>query len=279
MANRALKMYLNLGLIGNPLSHTLSPSLHSRFLISAGINGGYVCFETPSKDKLPEVFDTLKKFRFRGVNVTVPYKEDVISFMNELDPLADDLRAVNTVLFEEGRAKGFNTDVHGFAETLRENKLDFTGSKVLMLGCGGAAKAVLRCLKDFRNIKLTVVNRDTAKAEKILKFLNFDNAEICDYNYISREAVFDSVINATSIGLDGSPFADMSKIKCTQAAVDLQYKPWVTPFLKCYENSGCKTVNGFSMLVHQAHKAFEIWTDKKACIDMPELIKLCGAAN
>ena len=272
-------MYLNLGLIGNPLSHSLSPSIHSRFLVSAGINGGYVCFEAPSKNDLPEVFDIMKKFRFRGANVTVPYKEDVISFMDELEPLAEELRAVNTILFENGRIKGFNTDVHGFAETLRENRLDLAEARVLMLGCGGAAKAVLRCLKDFRNIKLTVVNRDTVKAENILKFLNFDNAEICDYNYISREAVFDSVIKATSLGLDGSPFADMSRIKCTQAAVDLQYKPWVTPFLKCYENSGCKIINGFSMLVHQAHKAFEIWTDRKACFDMQELIKLSGAAN
>ncbi|QAR33071.1 shikimate dehydrogenase [Geovibrio thiophilus] len=272
-------MYLNLGLIGNPLSHSLSPSLHSRFLVSAGINGGYVCLETPSRDNLAEVFETLKQFKFRGVNVTVPYKEDVISFMDELDPLADELGAVNTILFDNGQKKGFNTDVYGFSETLTENGLDFTDSKVLMLGCGGAAKAVLCCLKDFRNIKLTVVNRDTAKAERILKFLNFDNAEICDYNYISREAVYDAVINATSLGLDGSSFTDMSRIKCASAAIDLQYKPWVTPFLKCYETSGCKKINGFSMLVHQAHKAFEIWTGKKAFIDMKELIKLSGAAN
>ncbi|GAB1534903.1 shikimate dehydrogenase [Geovibrio sp. ADMFC3] len=272
-------MYLNLGLIGNPLSHTLSPSIHSRFLVSAGLNGGYACFETPSKEQLPDVFSLLKKFRFRGVNVTVPYKEDVIRFMDFLDPLAEDLQAVNTILFEDDYTKGFNTDVHGFAETLRENSLDFNGSKVLMLGCGGAAKAVLRCLKDYEDIRLTVINRDTEKAEKILKFLNFDNAEIYDYNYISREAAYDAVINATSIGLDGSPFINMKKTICTKAAVDLQYKPWVTPFLQCYADSGCKIINGFSMLVHQAHNAFEIWTGRKAEIDMQNLIKLSGAVN
>jgi shikimate dehydrogenase len=267
-------MYVNLGIIGNPLSHSMSPTIHSRFLISSGLNGGYCCFETPSADNLPEVFAMLKKYKFRGISVTVPYKEEVIKFMNELEPLATDINAVNAIKFEDdGKLIGYNTDVYGFSKTLEENNLDLTNSRVLLLGCGGAAKAVLRCLKDYNGLKLTVVNRDTLKVEKTLRSLNFDNAEISDYNYIGKHSEFDTVINSTSLGLDGSNFADMSKVNCLKAAVDLQYKPWVTPFLRCYEGQECLLINGFSMLIHQAHRAFNIWTGVTPEIDMDAMIR------
>jgi shikimate dehydrogenase len=271
-------MYLNLGLIGKPLSHSLSPMLHSLFLVSAKLNGGYACFETEKKEDLPETFDMLKRYRFRGFNVTVPYKEETVNLMDRLDPLASELGAVNTVLMDDRGFTGYNTDVYGFSRTLSDSGLDLTGKKVLMLGCGGAAKAVLRCLRDFDNMRLTLLNRDTEKARNVLSFLNFDNADLYDYNYMSKKSDYDLVINATSAGLEDGSFMNMDNISC-QAAVDLQYKQTLTPFLSCFENRGCLLIDGFSMLVHQAHKAFGIWTGVEAEFDMNDFKSTAGAVN
>lgn len=262
-------MYTNLGLIGKPLSHTLSPSIHSKFLNSSKINGGYVCFEAENKDVLADLFTFLKLYNFRGVNVTVPYKEDILPFLDELDPLASDLSAVNTIFFDGGKSKGFNTDVYGFVKTLEINNLSLNNSSVLMLGCGGAAKAVLRCLKDFKGLELTVVNRNIGKVEEVLDALKISDTKIFGYEHINKKNSYDLVINSTSIGLDGTPFIDMSNIECKTGAIDLQYKPWTTPFLDCYK-SKCRIINGFSMLVYQAQQAFKIWTGVEAPVDMAE---------
>ncbi|WP_051135277.1 shikimate dehydrogenase [Limisalsivibrio acetivorans] len=270
-------MYTNLGLVGYPLSHSFSPLIQTSFLHNSGINGGYTCFEEKNADKLPELFAFLRSKNFRGVNVTVPHKVAVHDLMDSLDPLAEEAGAVNTVLFEDGSLKGFNTDVYGFDKTLELEDVAVDGADVLMLGCGGAATAVLLSLKKKRGVNLTVLNRDLEKAHKVLKSLNFDNAEISDYNYMRNKREFDVIINATSLGLDGGSFLDMTNIGCRSAAVDLQYKPWVTPFLKTYEGRGCKLVNGFPMLVHQAHRAFYIWTGVNAPIHLADLKTKTGA--
>lgn len=251
-------MFLNLALIGNPLSHTFSPFIQTRFLKSSGLNGGFCCFETEGGQSLAETVETLRKYSFRGFNVTVPHKEEIRSHLISEDEVAAGVGAVNTVL-NDGGLKGFNTDVHGFEMMLKDGVCDMNGAKVLLLGCGGASKAVLYSLKR-NNVRLTVVNRDTERAETTLKAMNFDKVSVQDYNFIKTDRNFDYVINGTSMGLKDGVFADMSRVRCKKAAVDLQYKKGLTPFLKEMSGCGCKLIDGFPMLVYQAAKAFEIWT-------------------
>ena len=251
-------MFLNLALIGNPLKHTFSPFIHTRFLKNSGLNGGYCCFETDGGDSIKQTIDTFRRYSFTGFNVTVPHKEEIFRLVDERDTSADGVGAVNTVLIKD-KLCGFNTDVYGFIKMIEDGGHPLEGSRVLLLGCGGASKAVLYALKSA-NVRLTLVNRNLNKAEDIIKSMKFDNVNIEDYNFITKENSFDHVINGTSMGLEDGVFADMSKIYCEKSAVDLQYKKGLTPFLKNMSHCGCAKIDGFSMLVYQAAKAFEIWT-------------------
>ena len=246
-------MYTNLGLIGQPLKHSLSPFIHTRFLKNSGLNGGFCCFET---EDVVDTFKTLKQYSFKGVSVTVPHKQTVYDYVDTLDEAAEAIGAVNCVRIGD-KLEGFNTDAYGFEKMLIDADYDLTGRDVLLLGCGGASMAVLHILKKY-NVNLTVVNRSLDKAEKVLKTMGFDNADLQDYNFIKGDSEFHYVINGTSIGLEDGRFPDMSRVRCSNAAVDLQYKKEPTPFLKAMND--CGKLDGFPMLVYQAAKAFEIWT-------------------
>lgn len=251
-------MYINLGLVGQPLKHSLSPFIQTRFLKSTGLNGGFCCFETPGGDALLETFDILKKYSFTGVNVTVPHKTEVFGIVDALDETAEAVGAVNTVRIGD-RLEGFNTDAAGFEMMITGAGYGLGGKNVLLLGCGGASAAVLYVLKKA-GVNLTVVNRSLDKAEGVLKAMRFDNVELRDYNFINRDSEFHYVINGTSIGLEDGQFPDMGRVSCLEAAVDLQYKKELTPFLQAMSHSTCGKLDGFPMLVYQAAKAFEIWT-------------------
>jgi len=249
-------MFTNLGLIGQPLKHSFSPFIQTRFLKNTGINGGFCCFETDGGKELKDTFRTLRRFSFKGVNVTVPHKQNVLEFLDSLDPVAEAIGAVNTIRIGE-KLEGFNTDAEGFERMLIDAGYDLHGKDVLLLGCGGASMAVLYILKKY-GVNLTVVNRSLEKAEAVLKGMCFDNANLQDYNFIKSDSEFHYVINGTSIGLEDGLFPDMSNVSCSGAAVDLQYKKGLTPFLSALDD--CGKLDGFPMLVYQAAKAFEIWT-------------------
>lgn len=263
--------YINLGLIGKPLSHTLSPKIHTSFLYKSRLNGGYNAFEVAAAERLPFILNFFKEYNFRGFNITVPYKEDIIPLLDSLHPDAEEIEAVNTVLIKEGRSIGYNTDIYGFRKTLEEAGVELKDKTVLVLGCGGAAKAVFKVIKDAEPKSVTVVNRTAEKCEKIKKLLKFDNFFIYDYNFIGQKQQFDVIINTTSIGLDGSTFPVMANLTCFDAAVDIQYKKeGLTPFLSAFEDRTNILADGLGMLIHQAHEAFRIWTDISVEID-PDL--------
>lgn len=253
-------MFVNLALIGMPLKHSFSPFIQTCFLRESKINGGYCCFETDGGLMLRDTVRTLRDYSFRGFNITVPHKLEIMDLLDDIDGAAVAIGAVNTVLIGE-TLKGYNTDVFGFERMLKSAGCKMDGAEVLLLGCGGASKAVLYLLKKH-NVKLTVVNRDLAKAEKILKAMNFDRATVEDYNFIKSDRSFNYVINGTSMGLEDGIFVDMSHISCDMAAIDLQYKKGHTPFISSMQHCGCAYLDGFPMLVYQAAGAFEIWTGK-----------------
>lgn len=251
-------MFTNLALVGMPLKHSYSPYIHTAFLRASAINGGYCCFETEGGLMLRDTVRVLRDYSFRGFNITVPHKQEIMDLLDDIDPAAAEIGAVNTVLINQ-TLKGYNTDVFGFERMIKSAGCKMDNAEVLLLGCGGASKAVLYVLKKH-NVKLTVINRDLKKAENILKTMNFDSATLEDYNFIKSDRSFNYVINGTSMGLEDGVFADMSHIECDMAAIDLQYKKGHTPFISNMQHCGCAYLDGFPMLVYQAAGSFEIWT-------------------
>lgn len=243
---------LKLGLVGEKLSHSLSPQLHEEIMKQRGISGTYELLEF-SKETFNRDFNALKDAGYRGVNITIPYKETVLPLLDDISQQAKYIGAVNTVLFENGRAKGFNTDYNGFKAMLDNNNITVKGKGAVILGSGGAAKAAVKALLDLGIYDLTIVSRGKQ---------NFHGNYTVSYEFFREEKVkSDLLINCTPIGM--YPNLDESPIPkdCINAdtVIDLVYNPEKTLLLKYAEELGHKTINGSMMLRAQAEKAQDIW--------------------
>lgn len=243
---------MKLGLVGEKLSHSLSPQIHEEIMNQRGINGTYEILEFP-KETFTQDFNALKKSDYRGVNITIPYKETVIPLLDDISLQAKYIGAVNTVLFEDGLAKGFNTDYNGFLTLLDHNNITVKGKGAVILGSGGVAKAVVKGLLDLGIYDLTIVSRGKQ---------NFHGNYIVSYEFFKEARVkSDILINCTPVGM--YPHADVSPIpkECirTDTVIDLIYNPSKTLLLKHTEELGIKGINGSEMLKEQAVKAQDIW--------------------
>ena len=262
-------MYVNIGLIGYPLHHTLSPLLHTHFLDITGLNGGYTCYETQSPDDIPSLIDMFKRYSFSGINVTVPYKTEIIKYCDYLDVSAEKVGAVNTLHFKDDKIYGYNTDVYGFGKMLEDANISLNGKKVLLLGAGGAARAVAEHLRNTKSYAVIIANRSIDKAESLIDSIGI-KAEVIGLDAIA-DIECDVVVNSTSIGLNGESFPLFVLPK--EAVIDLQYKPACTPFLWQYRQHNIKSIKGFSMLVWQACRAFSIWTGSEPKPNIEKLLK------
>ncbi|WP_082233767.1 shikimate dehydrogenase [Halobacillus massiliensis] len=257
---------LQFGLIGYPAAHSLSPWIHDQFMRDQGIQGTYDIFEIP-----PEEFDEkikkLKDSSLDGFNVTVPYKEKIISQLDEIDVAAKFLGAVNTVKVEDGRWIGYNTDGHGFYNSvaIRFPKALGADKKVLLIGSGGAARGIYYALLQREMSVIDIANRTKEKAAKIISELDggrFSNAlSISDAEKALNN--YDVVIQTTSVGM--SPNEDQSIVKIMEIKADalfsdIVYRPLKTTFLKQAEALDANLHFGHEMLLHQAAGAFTIWT-------------------
>lgn len=243
---------LKFALIGESLSHSRSPEIHERIMKDKGIQGVYDILEF-SKEDFAKSFNALKNSGYRGVNITIPYKETVIPFLDEISPQAKYIGAVNTVLFENGKAKGFNTDYYGFLALFQQNGLEIKNKEAVILGSGGAAKCAVKALLDEGIVDITIVSRSKQ---------NFHGIYTVSYDFF-KESVHsvDFLINCTPIGM--YPKIDASPLPKNQiyakAVIDLIYNPEETLLLQQARELGCQTINGSLMLVQQAVKAQEIW--------------------
>lgn len=257
-------MYINLGIIGNPLNHTFSPFIHNYFLYTSNLCGGYTCYDT-TLDKLDEIINIFKEYNFTGVNVTVPYKQEVIKYCSHLDITAKEIEAVNTLHFTENGIIGHNTDIFGFHMMLETSGINTLNKKVLLLGAGGASRAVIPYLLMNKPEYFVIANRTLEKAQD-LSLLYDNNADICSLDDL-HGLEFDIVINATSMGVKGEPYTNYG-FKVKEAAVDMIYKPQMTSFLSLYSKDNIKLVNGLAMLIYQAAGSFNIWT---GCDIIPDM--------
>ena len=241
--------------IGNPITHSLSPELHNYWIKENGIDGVYNKKQLNEND-LKEFFLKIKNKEINGANITVPFKRDVISYLDELSLEAEKTQSVNTVYLKDDKIIGHNTDIDGFELAMKNVDYDVEGKKVLILGAGGVVPSVIFALYKMKVLSVTICNRTKTKAENLKNL--FNDLEIVDWGKASN---FDMIINATSIGLkkEDKLNLDLSKLQNSEFFYDVIYNPKETNFLKDGKNLGKITENGKKMFIYQAAKAFKIW--------------------
>ncbi|MDQ7055987.1 MAG: shikimate dehydrogenase [Persephonella sp.] len=262
------------GIVGYPVRHSKSPSFQTAAFQKAGINAVYLPFEVKTED-LEKAVEGIKALSIKGVNVTVPHKEEVVRYLDEVSEEVQLIGACNTVKNIDGYLTGYNTDAYGFIEGLREIEPDFQDKTFLILGAGGASRAVLYGLVKEGVQKIFVANRTIDKVFQIIKDfskLNRFIQEIIIPVYLDKVEDFlsfaDIIVNTTSVGLkdEDPPLFDYSKIQKKHTVVDIIYRK--TKLLESAEKKGCMWQDGLPMLLYQGAKAFEIWTGKKAPVDI-----------
>lgn len=259
---RSVKTYC---IIGDPIEHSLSPGMHNAAFAALGLNSTYIGFTVPSHE-LRESLESLRAINIAGFNVTVPHKVEVMRHLDELELSARKASAVNTVNNIEGLFKGYNTDIHGFIEPLRQRKVDFTGMQVLLLGAGGAARAVIVALSEQEGSlgKVIIANRDSEKANELVK-IGLSLGLKCEVIDLQRAPEIssgcDMIVNATVVGMKGEPgIIGYQNIRKGSIVYDMVYRPVTTDLLENAKNAQAVVVYGYEMLIEQGAQAFEIWT-------------------
>lgn len=252
------------GLIGEKLSHSLSPKIHKRVFELLNIEGAYKLFQIP-KDKVSSLGNALRLLDIKGVNVTIPYKRDVMCQLDWISKEAEDIGAVNTILNKNGKLYGYNTDYFGFEKLLDINGIKTKDKIAVVLGNGGAAKAVITYLLDNGVSKLYLVSRNKNKVNEVK-----ENVSLIDYEEL-KAIKGDVLINTTPIGMYpniSESVVSKEIIKNYEALVDLIYNPRCTEFLRIGNELGKKTCDGLYMLVGQGIKSQEIWQDREISSDI-----------
>ena len=241
--------------IGNPINHSLSPKLHNYWFKRNNINGTYDKEKLNSSD-LKKLILRVKNNEIYGINVTVPFKKEIISYLDELSLEAENTQSVNTIYLDNDKVKGHNTDVDGFELSLSNIKFDVKGKKIFILGAGGVVPSIIFSLKKMKASKIIITNRTKTKAEALKNI--FNDLSIIDWGEVPN---FDMVINATSLGLDNKDEInlDFSKIEKGKLYYDVIYNPKETNFLKKAKATGNMTENGKKMFIYQAAASFKIW--------------------
>ncbi len=288
MGNRVVTGKTQLcGIIGDPVEHSMSPAMHNAAFARMGLDFWYVPFRVKPED-LPQAVAGMKALNIRGLNVTIPHKVAIIPLLDELDPLAEKIGAVNTVVNDNGVLQGFNTDAIGFLEALIQKGVEPKGKKVVVLGAGGAARAVSFVLAE-RGAHLIILNRrlelDWAEALAGQLAQTFGQGvealELTEENLgRALEAAY-ILVNATSVGM--SPNIDETPVtsdllRPSLVVFDVVYNPVKTKLLGQAEQIGAQTISGLEMLVWQGALAFELWTGAKAPVELmkKEVIKALG---
>ena len=254
--------------IGNPISHSLSPKLHNYWLKENNIDAIYDKKKIEEKN-LQSIISQVKEKKIIGINVTVPFKKAIISYLDKLSPEAEQTQSVNTIVLSNNNLVGFNTDIIGFEKAIKNLNYDMQGKKIFILGAGGVVPSIIFALSKMNVSKIIVSNRTKKKAED-LKSL-FNNLEVLDWGDIID---FDVIINATSLGLNNESIdLDFSKFGKNKLFYDVIYNPIETNFLKEGKKLGNKTENGKSMFIYQALEAFKLWHGVEPVINK-NIIKL-----
>ena len=251
-----MKKYL---VIGNPIEHSLSPKLHNYWFEKNNINANYDRRKI-DKSEIQDIINEIKNNKLDGINVTVPFKSDVIPFLDTLSEESQITQSVNTIYKQDKKLIGHNTDIKGFELSLKETGFDLENKTIFILGAGGVVPSIIYALEKLGVTKIMVSNRTKQKTENLKKL--FSNINIVDWG---DQPNFDIIINATSLGLNkedniGLNFKNINKEKLFY---DVIYNPKETNFLKTGKSLGCSVSNGKMMFIYQAFEAFRLWHNVK----------------
>lgn len=257
------------GLLGNPVEHTMSPLIHNNLADMTGTNLAYLPFHVP-QGHIGEAVKGAHALNMLGLNVTVPYKSDVIPYLEEIDPMAEQIGAVNTLVRTEGGYKGYNTDMPGLYRAMCTDGVELSGEKVLILGAGGVARAVAMLMAEKNAAQVILLNRTVERALKIAGEVNgiagrelVSALPLADYNTLPEDEKY-LVIQATSVGMhpnvEDVVIADEAFYKRVHTGYDLIFNPAQTRFMKLVKAGGGRAFNGARMLLYQGVIAYELWT-------------------
>ena len=277
MGNKAISGRARIcGVIGDPIEHTMSPVMHNAAFEKLGLDYLYIPFRV-KREELGRAIEGMKALNIRGLNVTIPHKVAVIPFLDELDPLAEKIGAVNTIVNDDGVLKGYNTDAGGFMQALLEKGIEPKGKRVVVLGAGGASRAVSFILAE-RGAGLVILNRllELAWAEELAVRISHsfkkevEALELSEGNLTIALGKADILVNATSVGMtDIGETPVLSRLLTPGLIVfDVIYNPVKTRLLAEAESAGAETISGLDMLVWQGALAFEMWTGQKAPVEL-----------
>ena len=268
--------------VANPIKHSISPFIHNSAFEATNTNGVYLAWEVDATE-LAETVANIRRYQMYGINLSMPYKEQVIPYLDQLSEEACLIGAVNTVVNREGTLIGYNTDGKGFFKSLPSFKI--SRKRLVLLGAGGAAKAILAqaILDGVSQISVFVRSSSMEKTRPYLE--KIQNATGFRVDLLALEDIqelqdsitqADLLVNATSVGMDGSsqPIPTSIVLPEKLMVADVIYQPFETPFLKWARNQGNQSINGLGMLLYQAAEAFELWTGKEMPTDQIwELLK------
>ncbi|MFZ7138735.1 MAG: shikimate dehydrogenase, partial [archaeon] len=257
------------------VDHSLSPVMHNAAFKELGLNLVYVAFAVSAKDLEHAVLGA-KSLGIKGLNVTMPHKNEVMNYLDDLDVSAKSVGAVNTILINQGKLVGYNTDGKGAMIALQENGVSLEKKKLVLLGAGGAAQAIAHeAVQDVN--ELVILNRNVVKAKKLVKSLPKNLGASVTSGALSFEVLeqeletADILINATSVGM--YPDTESSPVPCELlrsdlSVMDIIYNPLETKLLKDAKTAGAKVISGLEMLIYQGAVAFHIWTNCPAPVDV-----------
>ncbi len=247
-----MKKYL---VVGNPVEHSLSPKLHNYWIKKYNINAVYEKKKLNSEN-LKELILEIREKKIYGVNVTVPFKKEIITYLDKLSSEAESTQSVNTIYLDNDKVVGHNTDIDGFKMAIEQIKYLLANKKIFILGAGGVVPSIIYALKKMNVSQITISNRTKNKAENLKNL--FNDIKIVNWGEITD---FDMIINATSLGLNKNDMinVDLPKIDKCKLFYDVIYNPKETNFLKNAKINKNYTENGKKMFIYQAALAFKIW--------------------
>ena len=250
-------MTKNFFIVGNPVKHSLSPKIHNFWFKENKVDAIYEKKEI-QEHELKNLIEDIRNDKIFGVNITVPFKQKIIPFLDQLSELSKKTNSVNTVYKKDNKVIGDNTDVFGFVKSIKHHSIELKDQTVLILGGGGVVPSIISGLQELSVKKIFLMNRTLKKIENLKK--NFPKIELLNWGEIVE---FDIIINATSVGLkiDDKINIDLNNLKKGKIFYDTIYNPPMTNFLKAAKKDGHKIVNGELMLIYQAQKSFEYWNN------------------
>ena len=264
------------GIIGNPLDNTLSPTIHNAAFDYMGLNWCYVPLAV-QEEHLREGIEGIKALRFTGVNVTMPFKTTVLDMLDDVAMFAETVGAVNTILVDKGRLIGYNTDGRGFYTALtRDVGYEVKGARVLIMGAGGAARSVTVSLALGGCASIVIVNRTAGHSEQLAGVIRLSAPGI-DVDWLSPDEDYDVLVAESDIIINATPLTSfngsvlripVSMLNRNQVVCDLNYSSYQPPLLQEAEARGARVMDGKGMLLYQAAAAFEIWTGLEAPVEV-----------